>query len=155
MCVAINVARHVRLMAKMIAGVGVVPEIEIFELGHLQFAAQLLADGAVKSPGILQYCLGVAGGAPASPDVLRLMHKLAPPAATWSAFGVGPAQFPMAVESVKLGGNVRVGLEDNLYIEKGELAASNAQMVEKAARIVGDLGMRPALPSEARQMLRL
>lgn len=150
----VNTPEDLRIMAKRIQEIGVKPEIEVFELGHIEFAKKLIAEGLVDNPPMFQICLGIPHAAPATPDVLNIMQSRLPAGARWSAFGISRAEFRIAALSVAHGGNVRVGLEDNLYLGKGEFA-SNAQLVEKAVRVVRELGAEPATPNIARQMLGL
>lgn len=151
----VNVPGDLRQMAKRIVDAGVKPELEVFDLGHIRLARQLLDDGSLPRPPFFQLCLGVPWGAPAEARVMELMRDMLPDDAVWSAFGIGPRQFPMVAESVRLGGQVRVGLEDNLYMERGVLAESNAALVERAVKIVREEGAEPATPAEAREILGL
>lgn len=143
-----------RQMARRIQELGVKPELEVFEMGHLRFANQLIAEGLVDAPPLYQICLGIPWALGADPDTMRLMRDNLPEGANWFSFGIGRHQMPMAATAAILGGNVRVGLEDNLYLEKG-VFASNAQLVERAAEIVRLLGGRTLTPGEARQKLGL
>jgi uncharacterized protein (DUF849 family) len=115
------------------------PEIEVFELGHIELARQLMSEGVIEPSALFQLCLGIRYGAPASAEAMRAMRDALPSGVVWSAFGVGRMQMPMVAQAVLLGGHVRVGLEDNLYLEKGVLA-SNAQLVQRAVEIVRLLG---------------
>lgn len=151
----VNVPGDLREMAVRITGAGVKPELEVFDLGHIQLARRLLNDGALPQPPFFQLCLGVPWGAPAEARVMELMRDMLPDDALWSAFGIGPRQFPMVEEAVRLGGQVRVGLEDNLYLERGVLAESNAVLVARAAEIVRSMGCQPATAATARAMLSL
>lgn len=130
------------------------PEIEVFELGHIEIAKMLIDEGLVPPPPLFQLCLGVKYGAPASPRAMMAMRDALPPGALWSAFGVGRMQFPMVAQAVLLGGHVRVGLEDNLYLDQGVLA-TNAALVERAAALVRSLGGEVAGPGRARALLGL
>ncbi len=152
--VFVNTPDDLRIMAKHIQQIGVKPEIEVFELGHIEFAKKLIAEGLIDDPPMFQVCLGIPHAAPAVPEVLNLMQNRLPENANWSAFGISRMEFQIAAQSVSLGGNVRVGLEDNLYLSKGEFA-SNVQLVEKAVRVIRELDGEPALPSQAREILRL
>lgn len=147
--VVVNTPRHLRAGARRIRELGVKPELEIFDTGNLWFAKQLLAEGLIEPPPLFQLCMGIPWGAPADVGLLKAMVDLLPAGANWTAFGIGRMQMPMAAQAVLLGGHVRVGLEDNLYLERGVLA-SNAQLVEKAVRIVEALGARVLGPTEAR-----
>jgi uncharacterized protein (DUF849 family) len=125
----------------------------VFEAGHLLLAKRMIETGHIKAPGMFQICLGIAWGQPATPEAMAYMRSLLPVGSQWFAFGISLHQFPMVAQAVLLGGHVRVGLEDNLYLAKGELAPSNAALVEKAARIIELLGDGVATPAEARQVL--
>ena len=146
--------RYLRAMAQEFRRRGVRPEIEVFELGHIELARQLIAEGLFESPALFQLCLGIRYGAPATAEAMHAMRDALPPGVLWSAFGVGRMQMPMVAQAVLLGGNVRVGLEDNLYLEKGVLA-SNAQLVERAVAIVHMLGAHVQSAAEARERLQL
>jgi uncharacterized protein (DUF849 family) len=113
----------------------------------------MIETGHIKAPGMFQICLGIAWGQPATPEAMTYMRNLLPPASPWFAFGISLHQFPMVAQAVLLGGHVRVGLEDNLYLEKGKLAPSNAALVEKAARIIEVLGDSVASAADARAIL--
>jgi uncharacterized protein (DUF849 family) len=151
----INTPAHLEAMAKAVQGVSVIPELEVFEAGHIEFSRKLLNDGVLSDRAYFQICLGVNWAQPATPRALSFMRDQLPPGATWFAFGVGAQQFPIAVQAFLLGGHVRVGLEDNLYISAGLLAPSNAALVEKAARLINELGGSTASAAEARRILRL
>jgi uncharacterized protein (DUF849 family) len=150
--VFMNTPAHLREMADAIHDAGVKPEIEVFDLGHIVLAKQLIKEGHLKQPPLFQLCLGIPYGAPATPEVLLLMRDMLPEAAVWSAFGISSAEFPIVAHSVIAGGHVRVGLEDNLYMSKGVLAPSNAALVARAARIICELGEEVATPDEAREI---
>lgn len=153
--VFMNTPPHLEAMAISIRDAGVMPELEVFEAGHLLLAKQMIETGHIKPPGLFQICLGISWGQPATPEAVIYMRNLLPPAAIWFAFGISLHQFPIAAQTVLLGGHVRVGLEDNLYLEKGSFAPNNASLVEKAVNIINILGEEAAPPNEARQMLRL
>ncbi|APY85271.1 3-keto-5-aminohexanoate cleavage protein [Streptomyces alfalfae] len=140
--------------AKRIQELGVRPELEIFDTGQLWFAKQLLAEGLLDDPTVFQLCMGVPWGAPADPGVLQSMVNMLPEGAQWASFALGRMQMPWVAQSILLGGQVRVGLEDNLYLGKGN-KATNAQLVERAVRITENLGSRVATPDEARAKLGL
>jgi uncharacterized protein (DUF849 family) len=150
----VNIPRHLREMAKLMREAGAKPELEVFDAGHIRFANQLVADGIVDAPPLFQIVLGVAWGAPQTPETMAFMKSLLPKGANWAAFGISRMEFPMAAQAVLLGGHVRVGLEDNLYVDKG-VFGSNGQLVEKAARIIRLLGPEVATPTEARRILGL
>jgi uncharacterized protein (DUF849 family) len=153
--VFVNTPKHLQQMAAAIKAAGVMPELEVFETGHLLLAKRFIENGYVKPPGMFQICLGIAWGQPATTDAMNYMRSLLPADAPWFAFGISLHQFPMVAQTVLLGGHPRVGLEDNLYLDKGKLAPSNAALVEKAARIVDILGDQVATAAEARQILGL
>jgi uncharacterized protein (DUF849 family) len=152
--VYLNAENWVRRQASLIQEAGVKPELECFDLGHIWLARQLIEDGLVDDPPFFQLCLGIPWAAEANPESMLAMRNMLPEGAHWAAFGVGREQMSMAAQSVLLGGHVRVGLEDNLYLEKGVLA-SNGQLVEKAVGIVEALGARVLSASEARDKLGL
>ncbi|HXC07835.1 MAG TPA: 3-keto-5-aminohexanoate cleavage protein [Steroidobacteraceae bacterium] len=141
-----------RTMARAYQRKGVRPELEVFELGHIELAKQLISEGLIDQPALFQLCLGIKYGAPASTEAMKAMRDALPPGSLWSAFGLGRLQMPMAASSVLLGGNVRVGLEDNLYLDKG-VQATNAQLVERARTIVELLGVRVLGSRETRERL--
>jgi uncharacterized protein (DUF849 family) len=141
-----------RTMARAYQLKKVRPELEVFELGHIELAKQLLAEGLIDQPALFQLCLGIKFGAPASSEAMKAMRDALPSGSHWSAFGLGRMQMPMVAQSVLLGGNVRVGLEDNLYLDKG-VAATNAQLVERARAIIELLGVRVLTAPETRQRL--
>jgi uncharacterized protein (DUF849 family) len=152
--VYMNSAPMLREMAKRIKAAGVRPELECFDVGQVRLANQLVAEGLIEEPPLYQLCLGINWTAPADGESMLLMRNLLPKNAAWSAFGISRMQMPMAAQSVLLGGNVRVGLEDNLYLSRGVLA-TNAQLVEKAVGIVAGLGARVLTPEETRRKLGL
>ncbi|HZB37274.1 MAG TPA: 3-keto-5-aminohexanoate cleavage protein [Beijerinckiaceae bacterium] len=151
----LNMPAHLREMADRAKAAGAKPEIEVFDLGHIELAKRLIAEGHLAEPPLFQICLGIPYGAPATPDTLLLMRDQLPKNAAWSAFGISRAEFPMVAVTVAAGGNVRVGLEDNLYLGKGKLAPSNAALVERAATIIELLDASVATPKEAREIFGL
>jgi uncharacterized protein (DUF849 family) len=153
--VMMNTVRHLQVMAAAIRDAGVKPELEVFDTGHIRLANWLIAQGFIASPPFFQLCLGIEWGAPDTPEAMGFMRGLLPPDAQWAAFGIGPRQFPLVAQAAAAGGHVRVGLEDNLYLDRGVLAPSNAALVERAARLVEALGGELATPAEARQILGL
>ena len=153
--VFVNTPKHLQAMALAIKDAGVMPELEVFETGHLLLAKRFIENGYVKPPGMFQICLGISWGQPATPEAMTYMRSLLPPAAPWFAFGISLHQFPMVAQAVLLGGHPRVGLEDNIYLEKGKLAPSNAALVEKAGKIIEILGDQVATAAEARSILGL
>src|SRR6516225_1996181 len=152
--VFMNTPAHLEQMAARIRELGVKPELEVFELGHIRFAKELMARGLIEPPPLFQLCLGIPWGAPADPRTLIAMRDALPPEALWSAFGIGREQFPMVAQAMLLGGNVRVGLEDNLYLARGRLA-TNGELVGRAVELIGALNLGVASPASARRMLRL
>ena len=150
----VSTPEMLREMAKRIQACGVKPEIEVFELGHVWFAKQLLSEGLLDPPPLFQLCMGIPWTAEANTENMLAMRNMLPGNSIWAGFGISRMQMPMVAQAMILGGNVRVGLEDNLYLEKGVLA-SNGQLVERAAEIVSRLGGRVLSPSEARQELDL
>ena len=149
-----NTPGMLRAMAKMMTDLGVRPEIEAFDTGHLWFAKQLVEEGLIEDPVMVQLCMGVPWGAPDDLNTFMAMVNNVPPQWTFSAFSIGRNQMPFVAAATLAGGNVRVGLEDNLWLEKGVLA-TNAQLVEKAASIIGNLGPALMTPQEVREELKL
>lgn len=143
-----------RKQARLIQQSGVKPELECFDTGHLRFAKQLMDEGLIDGDPMFQFCLGIPWGADADAETILYMRDKLPKNAHWSAFGIGRYQMPIAIQSMLLGGNVRVGLEDNLYLDKG-VFATNGQLVEKVVTIMDGLGTKPMTPQEARIHLKL
>lgn len=143
-----------RRQAALIQRLGVKPELEVFDTGNLWFAKQLLKEGLLDPAPLFQFCLGIPWGAPAEPRLMLAMRDLLPDGALWAGFGIGRMQMPMVAQAVLLGGNVRVGLEDNLYLDRG-VFASNGSLVERARTIIENLGARAVGPAEARGILGL
>jgi len=141
-------------MGRMMTDLGVKPEIEAFDTGHLWYAKQLVADGVLDSPALVQLCMGVPWGAPDDLNTFMAMVNNVPDDWTFSAFGLGRNQMAYVAASVLAGGNVRVGLEDNLWLEKGVLA-ENWQLVERAHSIIENMGARVIGPQEVREKLGL
>jgi len=153
--VVINTPRNVVRMARIIREAGVKPELEIFDSGDLRLACDLIRDGVLDGPGLFSFVLGVNYGFGATPETVMYARNMLPAGATWSAFGIGRHEFPMVAQAYLCGGHVRVGFEDNLYLSKGVLAESNAQLVERARLIVESLGGEVATPDEARRIFGL
>jgi len=153
--VVINTPRNVRKMAAVIRSSGVMPELEIFDSGDLHLARDLITEGTLDGPGLWTFVLGVKYGFSASPETLMYARNQLPAGAIWAAFGIGRTEFPMVAQSWLYGGHVRVGLEDNIYLEKGVLAKGNAELVSKAVDILKSLGGDVASPAEARVLLGL
>lgn len=144
----------VRTMAKRIRELGVKPELEVFDLGHLRLALKICEEDLVDDPPFFQFALDVPWGAPADARTILLMRDMLPANARWAAFGISRMQMPMVAQTALLGGHVRVGLEDNLYLRRGQFA-SNAELVEKAVGILDALDFEIAEPRQARQILGL
>lgn len=153
--VVINTPENLAVMAEIIAESGAKPELEVFDTGDIQLANHFIDQGLIKGRPLFQIVLGVRYGAIATPETMTYMKSLLPTDADWAAFGVGRWEFPMVAQSFLLGGHVRVGLEDNIYLEKGKLAESNAQLVERAVDIVKSLGGQVATAGETREILDL
>ncbi|MCA2010497.1 3-keto-5-aminohexanoate cleavage protein [Cereibacter sphaeroides] len=152
--VMVNTPGMLRDMAQRMTDSGVQIEIEAFDTGHLWFAKQLVAEGIIKDPVLVQLCMGVPWGAPDDLNTFMAMVNNVPADWHWSAFALGRHQMPFVAASVLAGGNVRVGLEDNLWLDKGVLA-TNAQLVERAVTIIENMGSRVITPAEVRQRLKL
>ena len=143
-----------RAGAKRIQELGVRPELEIFDTGHLWFANKLLDEGLIDPPGMYQLCMGIPYGAPAEPALLAAMVAQIPPGVVWTSFAIGRMQMPWVAQSVLLGGHVRVGLEDNLYLGRGN-KVSNAALVANAVTIIKAMGAEVATPDDARAILQI
>lgn len=151
----INTPEHIARMASLVQEAGVRPELEIFGIGDLEVAKAMMRSGTIVGEALFQLCLGVAGGAPSTPKVLMMLRELLPEGTHWGAFGIAAGSFPMLAQTVLLGGHVRVGLEDNLYLSRGRLASGNAELVQRAADIVAALDGSLASPAQARAILGL
>ena len=152
--VMVNTPGMLRDMATRMVASGVRIEIEAFDTGHLWFAKQLVAEGIIPDPVLVQLCMGVPWGAPDDLNTFLAMVNNVPPHWHWSAFALGRNEMPYVAAAVLAGGNVRVGLEDNLYLSKGVLA-TNAQLVEKATTIIENMGARVNGPDAVRDRLHL
>jgi len=148
----VNTPEHLRIMAGRIRELGVKAEIEVFEPGHVMFAHTLINPGLVDEPPMFQICLGIPHASPATPEILTVMRNLLPQNARWSAFGISRWEFEIVAQAASQNGNCRVGLEDNLYLGKGEFA-TNVQLVERAVRIIREIGREPATPARAAEIL--
>jgi uncharacterized protein (DUF849 family) len=149
-----NTPGMLRAMGQMMTDLGVKPEIEAFDTGHLWFAKQLVSEGVLTAPALVQLCMGVPWGAPDDLNTFMAMVNNVPEGWNWSAFSIGRNEMAYVAAAVLAGGNVRVGLEDNLWLEKGVLA-TNAQLVDRAVGIVERMGARVIGPEEVRQRLGL
>jgi uncharacterized protein (DUF849 family) len=150
----INTAPFLRRMAEMVQEIGVKPELEVFDLGQIRLARSLIDDGLIDAPPMFQLCLGIPWGAGADTETMSAMKQALPPGALWAGFGISRMQMPMVAQAVLLGGNVRVGLEDNIYLDKGVLA-SNGMLVERAVEIIERMGARVLGADEARAKIGL
>jgi uncharacterized protein (DUF849 family) len=149
-----NTPGMLRAMGQMMTDLGVRPEIEVFETGHLWFAKQLVEEGIIEDPVMIQMCMGIPWGAPNDLNTFMAMVNNTPTNWTHSAFSIGRHEMPYVAAAMLAGGNIRVGLEDNLWLEKGVLA-TNAQLVEKAATIATSMGATLMTPAEVREKLQL
>ncbi|MCP4490272.1 MAG: 3-keto-5-aminohexanoate cleavage protein [Gammaproteobacteria bacterium] len=149
-----NTPAMLRAMGQMMTDLSVRPEIEVFETGHLWFAKQLVEEGIIQHPVMIQMCMGIPWGAPDDLNTFMSMVNNTPENWTFSAFSIGRNEMPFTAAAVLAGGNVRVGLEDNLWLEKAVLA-TNAQLVEKAATIVTNMGAALMTAAEVREKLQL
>lgn len=147
-----NTPRTLRAMAKTFQELGVKPEIEVFNPGDIVLANAFVDEGVIDDPPLYQFVLGVKWCAPATPEMIMSMRNMLPSNANWTAMGISRQQMPTAIQSVLMGGNIRVGLEDNLYLERGQFA-TNAQLVERAVTLIEGVGEAAASPKEARQIL--
>jgi uncharacterized protein (DUF849 family) len=152
--VYMNPADTLREMARRFRALGVKPEIEVFSPGDILFVRRMIEEGLIDGAPFIQMVLGVKWAAPADVETVLYMRNLMPKDAIWGAFGIAQLQMPMLAQSLLLGGNARVGLEDNLYLERG-VFATNGQLVERARRLIEDLGCEIASPTETRAMLGL
>jgi uncharacterized protein (DUF849 family) len=149
-----NTPGMLRAMGQMMTDLGVRPELEVFETGHLWFAKQLVEEGIIEDPVMIQMCMGIPWGAPNDLNTFMAMVNNTPANWTHSAFSIGRHEMPFVAAAMLAGGNIRVGLEDNLWLEKGVLA-TNAQLVEKAATIATNMGATLMTPAEVREKLQL
>lgn len=149
----VSTPNALRVGARRITELGVKAELEIFDTGHLWFSNQMIREGLLKDP-LFQLCLGIPWGAPADTTTMKAMVDNLPAGVTWAGFGIGRMQMPMVAQAMLLGGNVRVGLEDNIWLDKG-VHASNGSLTERACEIIARLGARPLTPAEGRKKLGL
>ena len=149
----VSTPAQLRAGAKRITELGVRAELEIFDTGHLWFAKQMLKEGLLEDP-LIQICLGIPWGAPADTTTMKAMADNIPEGITWAGFGIGRSQMPMVAQAMLLGGNVRVGLEDNIWLDRG-VHASNGSLVERAIEIIERLGGRALTPAEGRKKMNL
>ncbi|MDX1528114.1 MAG: 3-keto-5-aminohexanoate cleavage protein [Gammaproteobacteria bacterium] len=152
--VMLNTPDALRAMAKKVRALGVRPELEVFDTGHLVFVNELVREGLIEDPVLIQLCMGIPYGAPDDPTTLMAMVKALPPGAVFSAFSIGRMQLPYVAMACIAGGNVRVGLEDNLYLSRG-VKATNAQLVERAITILDAMNVSVMGPHQVREKLKL
>jgi uncharacterized protein (DUF849 family) len=150
----VSTPNQLRAGARRIRELGVKPELEVFDTGHLWFAKRMHEEGLLAEPPMFQLCLGIPWGAPADTNSMKAMRDMLPPGAVWAGFGIGRMQMPMVAQAVLLGGNARVGLEDNLWLDRG-VHASNGTLVQRAVEIIRLMGARNLTPAEARKKLGL
>ncbi len=153
--VFMNPPDAVEKAARMMADRGIKPEIECYDVGHIELARGLVEKGLLKEPLRISLVLGVKGGISATPENLIHMQRCLPKDCRWNVITVGRAQFSMVTLGMLLGGDVRVGMEDNIYLAKGILAKGNGELVAKAVTMASELGKEIATPSEARKILHL
>jgi uncharacterized protein (DUF849 family) len=152
--VYLNTTRTLRAMARRFIELGIKPELEVFSAGDILFGKSLIADGLIEGVPLFQMVLGVLWGAPATTETMLYQKSLMPENAQWAAFGIARDEMPMVAQAALLGGNVRVGLEDNLYLSRG-VFATNGQLVERARTLIDHLGVSVATPAEARAIMGL
>jgi len=143
-----------RRMAQLTQEWGVKPELEVFDLGHIRFARAMIEEGLIDAPPMFQLCLGIPWGADQTVETMAAMKAQLPSGASWASFGISRHQMPMAAAAVALGGNVRVGLEDNIWLDRGVLA-TNGALVARVVEIIERMGGRAVTPQEARNRLGL
>jgi uncharacterized protein (DUF849 family) len=152
--VVVNRVRDLERMARIAQRLGVKPELEVFDYGQVQIARHLIDAGLIDGRPLFQLCLGISWGAPATPEAMLALKNALPPDSDWAAFAISRNEFPMVAQAALLGGNCRVGLEDNLYLGKGQLA-TNGTLVERARRILESIGVGVLTPAETRTELGL
>ncbi len=151
----VNTENTIKEFGEKMIALGIKPEIEVFDKGMIDMAIRMNKKGFIKSPMHFNFVMGVNGGISAEPRDLVFMHGSIPAGSTFTVSGIGRSEFPMAAMAIIMGGHVRVGFEDNVYISKGVAAESNAQLVEKVVRLANELGREIANPQEARAILGL
>jgi len=150
-----NSPEFLMALGKVMQEVNTKPELEIFDIGMLDTAKHYIETGLIKTPAHFQFIMGAPGGMAGTVENLVYVHSQLPEGSTWSASGIGKAHIPIMLATLAMGGHIRVGFEDNMYYSHGVLAKSNAQLVERAARLIVDSGFEVATPSEAREILGL
>jgi len=148
-----NPIPFIEFLAARMGRLRIKPEIEVYDLSHIETAVRLIEKGEIVRPAHFQFVMGVRGGVSATEENLHLLIARIPPGSTWTVAGIGRHQFPMAELALKMGGNIRVGLEDNIYLEKGVLAKGSHELVQKAVELARRYGRDPASPAEAREIL--
>ena len=152
--VMVNTPAILQAMAAEVRALGVRPELEVFDTGQLVFVNEMVQNGQLDAPFLIQLCMGIPYGAPAQPELLMHMVHHLPPQTVWSSFAIGRLQMPWVAATALAGGNVRVGLEDNIWLARG-VPATNAQLVERAVALLGNLGVGVMRPDEVRDLLQL
>ena len=152
--ITVNTPNDLRKAAKKLKEISVKPEIEAFDLGNMWFGSQLYKEGLLSDPPMFQMCLGIPWGAPATTLAMQAMKDIMPKEGVWSGFAISKNEMPFVAQTALMGGNPRVGVEDKLYLSKGKLD-TNANLVEKAIRIVDEIGYTPMTPAETREKLKL
>jgi len=150
-----NPFSDIQAFVQAMSEAGVKPELECFDTGHIGNTRPLLAEGDLEHPLGISLVMGVLGGIPATVENLAHQVRQVPDDATWQVIGIGRDQWPLVAAALSMGGNVRVGLEDNFYVTDGRMAEGNAELVEKAARMARDVGREPATPDEAREIMEV
>jgi len=153
--IVVNIPNLIREMTTLIRNAGTKPEIEIFDTGDVVFARDMIEEGLFDDPPLFQFVMGGKYGAAARPELLHYLRDSLPRGSVWGGFGIGRMAFPMVAAVYIDGGHSRIGMEDTIYISRGVLAKSNAELITKAARIVTDLGGEIATPAQAREILKL
>jgi uncharacterized protein (DUF849 family) len=153
--VVINTPKNVTRMARVIRAAGVLPELEVFDSGDIRLAHDLFAEGVLQGPGLYSLVLGIKYGFPATPEAMIYARNMLPAGAMWTGFAISRMEFPAVALSYALGGHVRVGLEDNIFLDKGKLAPSNAALVQRAREIIERMGGSISTPAETRAKLGL
>ena len=148
-----NPPDFVARLAETMSDRGIHPELEVYDLGHVRICLELVDDGLIREPLQFSFVMGVRGGMPGDPALLPLLRSMLPEGAVWQAIGIGRAQLPLSFAALALGGNLRVGFEDNVYFRKGELAESNAQFVRRAVELVRTAGREVATADDVRVRL--
>lgn len=150
--VVINTPDMVRKMARYIQSVGTVPEMELFDSGDVQLANALIEEGTIQGPRLFSFVLGVKFGFVSTPETVLYARNMLPAGSHWTAIGIGRQSFPMVAQGWLMGGHARVGMEDNVYLARGRLARSNAELVTQAVNLITTLGGEVATPAEARAL---